>query len=89
MRALRIEGTTRVLGAPREWVDDGRSDLCGALAIRDIVDPELGPEMVSAWELTDNERAALIAGAPIYLTICGNIHPPIALRVGNPPKDGE
>jgi hypothetical protein len=72
----RIEGATRVLGAPRNW--DAKSDgECGGLAILDIRDEGASPRMVSAWEPTPAELAALLAGAPVYLQIVGAGHPPV------------
>lgn len=86
MYAIRVSGSTRYLGAPVEWKDDGRDKRCGYLSIRDE-QTSFGPTMTSAWELEPHEIEALIKGAPIYLTVCGNIHPPVALRVGSSPDD--
>lgn len=86
MKPLRISGATRYLGAPANWKDDGRDKHCGYLAIRDEV-TNVGHAMTSAWELEPHEVAALAQGAPLYLTICGTIHPPVQVRIGIPPDE--
>ena len=51
-------------------------------------DTERGaPVMVSVWELTDDERAAIACGAHIRLGIWGKGHPPVSLRVSD--KNGD
>ena len=82
---IRISGTTRWLGAPVGWEPDAQGP-CAHLAIRDV-DTTAGPTMQSAWEPTPEELARLAAGAPIVLTIMGNVHPPVELRVGHPPNE--
>lgn len=47
---------------------------------RDRVDGQ--PLIVSVWDLTDDERAAIAAGGTIELTVWGTGHPPVALGVG-------
>lgn len=84
MNPLRILGATRYLGAPAGWNPDSKVP-CVHLAIRDIVDPDIGPEMISSWEPTPDELARLNAGAPVVLFITGTIHPPVALTVGEVP----
>lgn len=86
MRPIRISGATRYLGAPSGWKDDGRDKGCGYLSIRDE-DTSVGHAMTSAWELEPHEVEALAKGAPIYLTVCGTGHPPVALKVGIPPDE--
>jgi hypothetical protein len=39
--------------------------------------------MVTAWSPTPDELERINAGAPIYLRIIGNRHPPVMLEVGN------
>lgn len=84
MKPLRVSGATRYLGAPVGWKDEGKP--CGYLAIRDE-QTTVGPGMTSAWELEPHEVEAITRGAPLYLTISGVAHPPVALRVGLPPVD--
>lgn len=83
MRSLRIADSTRYLGAPVGWKAEGKQ--CANLAIRDER-TTLGPIMISAWELEPHEIEALVKGAPLYLTICGEVHPPVEIRIGEPPK---
>lgn len=75
----RIHGATRVLGKPADMTDEE----CGPLAIRDTPS-EQGNVMVSAWIPTPDELVHLAQGAPIYLYVWGNGHPPVAIEVGEP-----
>jgi len=89
MKADKIPGFTRTLGAPREWAADGRDKDCGALAILDGKN-EMGAKMTSQWKPDKYEIEAMAAGAPIYLTVYGAVHPPVSIHVGFPPeKDDE
>lgn len=83
MMILRIQGATRVFGAPVDW-DEAKQGPCGALAIRDeLIDGVRF--MASAWELSPDEIAALQAGAPLILRIAGTNHPVVSLCVGEAP----
>ncbi|CAE6900856.1 hypothetical protein [Paraburkholderia domus] len=79
MLIRRIEGATRNLGAPPDW--DGDISKCNVLPIRDVV-TEQGPFMVSSWEPTPAELAAINAGESIKLWIAGTGHPVVSLSVG-------
>lgn len=87
MEIGRIEGATRNLGAPAGW-DREKHGVCGGLPIRDEPHRPGVPAMVSAWFPTPDEMARLQSGAPLYLTVLGEVHPPVAMAVGNPPKAG-
>jgi hypothetical protein len=55
-------------------------------------DEDSGPAIGSTWEPTDEERAAIAAGANIELVIWGTAQPPVALRLspyerGRPPAE--
>lgn len=76
----RIEGATRYLGAPADWRPDSDGD-CSHLAILDTEMPGGMPVMISAWEPTPAELAALNEGRPVYLQICGSAHPPVNVWV--------
>lgn len=80
----RITGTTRVLNAPRGW-DPSQDGPCAGLPIRDERHSREIGRMVSAWIPTAEEIAAIQAGAPIYLFVIGEMHPPVSLVVGVPP----
>jgi hypothetical protein len=66
---------TRVLQKPPSMTDEE----CSPLAIHDT-----GAELLSCWQPTDEERAAIAAGAPIWLSVVGRGHPPVALFVESP-----
>ena len=87
MIPIRIHGATRVLGQPYGWNEE-RDGRCSPLAVRDEI-TSAGPTISSAWELTPAEVERVKAGAPIILSIIGNLHPPVAMRVGtiNPGKE--
>lgn len=77
MIPVRIEGATRVLGAPQGV----SADDCCSLAIRDIPS-QFGNRMWSKWEPTPEEVKLLTAGAKLYLVICGTCHPMVSVAVG-------
>ncbi|MCJ2051665.1 hypothetical protein [Methylobacterium sp. J-070] len=80
----RITGTTRTLGAPQGW-DQTSDGPCVGLPIRDERHTRDIGRMISAWVPTEADIALIQAGAPIYLHVIGEIHPPVSLVVGNPP----
>lgn len=82
MEIGRIQGCTRTIG---------RSQGYYGLPLRDIVinDTVTGPNtpaMETAWLPTPEELAALNAGAPIILRVCGTGHPPVMIYTGEPPS---
>ena len=79
MIPARISGCTRVLGAPPGWTPE-ISDDCRGLPIRDEMNGDL-PCMVSAWEPTPAELAAINDGATIKLRVVGSGHPPVMVYV--------
>lgn len=76
----RISGATCTLLPPTDW-DAKKFGPCSGLAIR-VEDTGVGRGMTSAWFPNADEIARIAAGAPIYLTVLGNAHPPVALAVG-------
>ena len=79
----RIQDATRVLGAPPSW--DQQTELpCGALPVREMIVDRM-PCLVSAWLPTEEEMAAIAAGAPVVLHIFSRLHPVVAIGVGQPP----
>lgn len=75
-----IEGGTHRLQAPCDWPADEPS--CGSLVMRRV-----GCRMTSAWLPTVEELQALVAGAPVYLTVYSRQHPPVAVYTGPVPQD--
>jgi hypothetical protein len=56
-----------------------------------VYNPELGetekdahPAIESVWQLTPDERRAIVGGAPVELIIRGDQHPPVSMNVGEP-----
>ena len=71
-----IEGATRRIGKSQGYL---------GLPLRDEVVDGV-PQMVTSWQPTPAEAAKLASGAPIYLTVLGNAHPPVMLNVGEVPE---
>jgi hypothetical protein len=47
-----------------------------------------GHVMTSAWFPTAEEIEWIVRGAPIYLSIVGDVHPPVSMGVGSQPELG-
>ena len=71
-----IEGCTRRIGKAQGYL---------GLPLRDEVVDGV-PQMTSSWQPSPAELAALIAGAPIYVTLLGTGHPPILVHIGPVPE---
>lgn len=76
MQIGRIEGTTRVFGKSQGYL---------GLPVKDSVEDDGTPVMVSAWFPGPKDIEKLKDGAPIYLHVCGHGHPPVRLTVGPSP----
>jgi len=77
MKPVRFEGHDVVLGAPKGW-DVEKEGECGGLPIM-----REGGACISCWKLDDKERAAIAAGAHVYLAvISGETQPAVWLSVG-------
>ena len=90
MIPARINGCTRVLGAPPGW-NEQTDRHCAGLPIRDESDGTVST-MTSAWEPTPAELAVLNNGGKVYLRIVGTGHPPVmvyALGPGPLSSEGE
>lgn len=83
MHVGRIQNATRNLVAPVDW-DKDKHGACGGLPIRDE-NTTAGKAMVSAWFPTPDEIKRIVEGAPIYLIVVGQVHPPVDMRVGPRP----
>lgn len=71
-----IEGCTRRIGKSQGYL---------GLPLRDELFDGV-PSMLSSWQPTPAELAALIAGAPIYVRLLGSAHPPILVTIGPLPE---
>jgi hypothetical protein len=78
MQIGMIDGMTRVLGKSQGYL---------GLPIRDEQSEDGSPSMSSAWHPTPDEIERIATGAPVYLTIQGQGHPPVMLWVGEAPKE--
>jgi hypothetical protein len=81
----RIDGANIVLGAPRDW-DKAKHGHCGGLPVRAEL-TTAGRGMTSAWFPNADEIVRIQHGAPVYLTVIGEVHPPVAMSVGPVPVD--
>lgn len=79
MLIQRILNCTRIMGVPKDW--DKEALPCNALPIKDVTCDGV-PFMVSAWEPTPEELAALNRGETVKLWIQGTVHPVVSLTVG-------
>lgn len=81
MRAIDFPGRTAILGAPQGW-DEAKHGPCEGLPII-----RQDGACVSLWEATPEERAAIAAGANIWLHVhSGQTQPPVGLAVGPAPE---
>jgi hypothetical protein len=86
--ASQGEHETRAIGAPHGW-DPAKDGECGVLSVHDTVDNRGHPQMISRWELEEGDLEKLQAGAPVYLSILGQVHPVVCVYVGEPPQPAE
>jgi hypothetical protein len=80
-----IAGATRVLGKGQGYIPLPLRDEIQTVRLRDGSE-HAAPFMVTAWQPTPQEMAAIAKGAPIYLHLQGRSHPPVRLEVGEPPE---
>lgn len=80
MIAKMIANCTRILGKSQGYL---------GLPVLDTKLPDGTPCMVTMWEPTPAELAALNAGASVQLCILGNAHPPVSVDVGPVPERTE
>jgi hypothetical protein len=70
------------IGAPANW-NPAEHGECAALSVHDMSDGQGHNLMVSRWEFSAEELERVKAGAPVYLTIHGAVHPVVSLTVPN------
>lgn len=90
MRAVSHgEHETRLIGAPANW-DQVTDGPCGALSVYDWKDPDTGHNhMISRWELEPGDIEKLQSGAPLFLSIIGQVHPVVCVYVGEQPQSAD
>lgn len=81
MMIKRIEGCTRIVGKAQGYLGLPLRDE----QIHDAVNGPGTPSMVTAWEPTPQELAALNAGGSVYLRVLGSSHPPVMIWAEPPP----
>lgn len=79
MDIIRIEGTTRTIGAAQGYIGLPLRDI----TVDDSVTGPDSPAMETAWLFSEDELAAVNAGQPVILRLMGRQHPPVMLYVGS------
>lgn len=82
MEIGRIAGCTRVLGKSQGYYGLPVRDV----RINEAVNGPETPAMQTAWFPSVDEMRAMVAGAPIILTVIGSAHPPVMMSVGEVPE---
>ncbi|WP_247337547.1 hypothetical protein [Bradyrhizobium sp. 147] len=82
MIIAHIEGATRICGKAQGYRGLPLRDE----VINDAVNGEGTPAMVTAWQPTPEELAALNAGASVHVRILGTKPPPMMVGVGPAPE---
>lgn len=78
MHSLPLTDATRRMAPPANW-NHATQGICHTLEIADV-----DGWMISAWHASENERAAIAEGKPIFLHIQGTLHPVVGLSVESP-----
>ena len=78
MEPIHHPSANDVLGAP----PGVQRDDCRALYITRVkYEPGGMPAVVSYWQPTPEQLALLAAGKPVWLSVWGHTHPPLAIGV--------
>jgi hypothetical protein len=64
----------------------GKAQGYFGLSVTDTHMDDGTPVMMTSWQPTPKEAAAIADGAPIYLWVVGSAHPPVMLTVGEAPN---
>jgi len=70
-----IEGATRRIGKSQGYIMPFKDHTIEGI-----------PAMTTSWQPTPAEIEAIVAGAPIHVTLLGSAHPPIMLAMGRVPE---
>lgn len=73
-----------VYNKPENWTEDQQ---CLDLPVLSYVDQNAQFHIVSCWQPTEQEKADIAAGKPIWLDIHGDYQPPVCLCTEKPFKD--
>ena len=82
MQIGRITGCTRVLGKSQGYLGLPVRDI----TLDDTVNGPGTPAMQTAWLPTPEQVQAIVAGAPVILTVLDRMHPPVHVSVGEVPE---
>lgn len=74
MQYIQFEGANALFKAP-----ESMKDTCGDLPALRTVDDNGHHVIVSAWQPSEADKAAIAAGNPLFLKIVGQGMPPVAL----------
>jgi len=84
MEINKINGHTRILGAPSNW--DQSKEECVGLPVIDSAS-ENGPVMISEWQPESEDLKLLNIGMPLHLWVFGDVHPVVSISVGQPTQE--
>ena len=75
MNPVPFPGANKTFVKPECLTDE----QCGSLPVHDT-----GRQLVSCWQPGPEDIAAVVSGRPIWLWICGGVHPVVAISTENP-----
>jgi len=79
LKPIRTKLCNFEFGAPLNWDSDVQGECIPLPVYRD----KANSTCYSFWELSDEERKRIAAGAHIILGVVGNGHPPVSINVSN------
>jgi hypothetical protein len=80
MKPIDFEQANMTFMPPKEMTDD----QCGAMRVACVADPDGLPCLISCHQPTIEERAAILAGKPVWLWVIGSVMPPVLVTTDNP-----
>lgn len=86
MNPTSFPGETRTLSKPGDMADEECSPLP---VFAGVLPGDRWPSLVSCWVPTEEERADISAGGPVWLGIIGVRHPPVWLSTVKPQGIGD
>ncbi len=85
MLPAKIDCATQPIGKPKDW-DEAMQGHCSTLWVREEIRNGI-PFMVSAWEVSPGELAAIQRGAMIHIGVSAPCHPVLSIGTGPIPAD--